>query len=138
MLCRYCQMNDSRIHTCQNCSWTKQFFSKVIKWFNAENATSLSFSQIDTMFCRKLNKKNVDQYHERKLNFTLLFAKYYLYDTKLTDGEISMPDFIAKVNHKYLLEGLNAQQRCVILSFFRQDVDCFKCGVNWPPPLQYF
>jgi len=45
MLCRYCQMNDSIIHTFQNCSWTKQFFSKVIKWFNAENATSLSFSQ---------------------------------------------------------------------------------------------
>ena len=41
-------------------------------------------------------------------NFTLLFAKYYLCNTKLTHGEISMPDFIAKVNHKYLLEGLNA------------------------------
>jgi len=62
MLCRYCQMNDSIIHTFQNCSWTKQFFSEVIKWFNAENATSLSFSQIETMFGRKLKRKNVDQY----------------------------------------------------------------------------
>jgi len=21
---------------------------------------------------------------------------------------------------------------------FRLGVDCFKCGVNWPPPLEYF
>ena len=41
----------------QNCSWNKQFFSEIIKWFNAENATSLSFSQIETMFGRKLDKK---------------------------------------------------------------------------------
>ena len=68
-------MNDSIIHTFQNCSWTKQFFSEVIRWFNAENATSLSFSQIETIFGKKLNLKNADQYHERKLNFTLLFGK---------------------------------------------------------------
>ena len=66
-----------------NCYWTKQFFSEVIKWFNAENATSLRFSRIEIMFGRKLNKKNAEQYPERKLNFTLLFAKYYLYNTKL-------------------------------------------------------
>lgn len=78
MLCRYCQMNDSIIHTLQNCTWTKQFLSEVIKWFNAENATSLSFSQIEIMFGRKVNKINAELYFERKLNFTLLFAKYYL------------------------------------------------------------
>ena len=107
MLCRYCQMNDSIIHTLQNCSWTKLFFSEVIKWFNAENATSLSFSQIGIMFGRKVNIKNAELHFERKLNFTLLFAKYYLYNTKLTQGEIVMSDFIAKVSQKYSLEGLN-------------------------------
>ena len=107
MLCRYCQMNDSIIHTLQNCSWTKQFFSEVIKWFNNENATSLGFSQTEIMFGTKANPKNVELYFERKLNFTLLFAKYYLYNTKLTHGEISMSDFIVKVRHKYSLEGFN-------------------------------
>ena len=57
------------------------------------------------MFGRKV-KKNAELYFERKLNFTLLFAKYYIYKTKLTHGEISMSDFIAKVSHKYSLEGL--------------------------------
>lgn len=55
MLCTFCQMNDSIIHTFQNCPCTKLLFSEVIKWFNAENATSLSFSHIETMFGRKLN-----------------------------------------------------------------------------------
>ena len=62
------------------------------------------------MFGRKLHKKNAEQYPDRKLNFTRLFAKYYLYNTKLTHGEISMPDFIRKVNYKYSLEGLNVWQ----------------------------
>ena len=100
-------MNDSIIHTLQNCSWTKRFFSEVIKWFSAENATSLVFSRIEVMFGRKVNIKNEELYFERKLNFTLLFAKYYLYNTKLTQGEILMSDFIAKVSQKYSLKGLN-------------------------------
>jgi len=100
-------MNDSIIHTLQNCSWTKLFFLEVIKWFNAENATSLSFSRIEIMFGRKVNIKYAELYFERKLNFILLFAKYYLYNTKLTQGEIVMSDFIAKASQKYSLEGLN-------------------------------
>ena len=104
-------MNDSIIHALQNCSWTKLFFSEVIKWFKTENATSLSFSQIEIIFGRKVNIKNAELYFERKVNFTLLFAKYYdLYNTKLTHGEISISHFIAKVSQKYSLEGLNMKQ----------------------------
>jgi len=58
------------------------------------------------MFGRKENIK-MQNYILKKLNFTLLFAKYYLYNTKLTQGEILMSDFIAKVSQKYSLEGLN-------------------------------
>ena len=58
------------------------------------------------MFGREVNEKNAELHFERKLNFTPLFAKYYSYNTKLTHGEISMSDSIAKVSHNYLLEGL--------------------------------
>ena len=58
MLCRYCRIDNSIIHTFQNCSWTKQFFSEVIKWLNVENATSLILLQIEIMFGRKVKKKN--------------------------------------------------------------------------------
>ena len=53
-------MNDSINHTLQNCTLTKQFFSEVIKWFNNENATSLRYSQIEILFGRKSDDKNVD------------------------------------------------------------------------------
>jgi len=78
-----------------------------MKCLNAENATSLSFSRIKIMFGRKVNIKNAELYFERKFNFTLLFARYYLYNTKLTRGEILMSDFISKVSQKYYWERLN-------------------------------
>ena len=56
------------------------------------------------MFGRRVNKINAELYFERKVNFTLFI---YLYNAKLTHGEISMSDFIAKVTRKYSLESLN-------------------------------
>ena len=79
---------------------------QCIKWFNNENATSLRYSQIEILFGRKFDDKNVDSYFVRKLNFTLLYAKYYLYNQKILCSEISMIDFIANLNQKYSLEGL--------------------------------
>jgi len=106
MLCRYCQMNDTIIHTFQNCSCTKLFFSEVIKWFNAENVTLLSFSQIEIMFGRKVNKKSRTIFR-KEAQLHHIVCKYYLYNTKLYYGEMSVSDFIAKVSHKFSLEGLN-------------------------------
>ena len=42
--CPCCEMNDSIIHTFYNCNWSQLFFAEVIKWFNKENATSLTLS----------------------------------------------------------------------------------------------
>ena len=86
---------------------TKQFFSEVIMWFNNENATSLRYPQIEILFGRKSDDKNVDSYFVKKLNFTILYAKYYLYNQKLLCNEISMIDFMAHLNQKYSLEGLS-------------------------------
>ena len=98
MLYEYCQMNDLIIHTLQNCTFTKQFFSEVIKWFNNENATSLRYSQVEILFGGKFDDKNVDSYLVKKLNFTLLYVKYYLYNQKVLCSEISMIDFVANLN----------------------------------------
>ena len=86
---------------------TKQIFSEVIKWFNNENATSLRYSEIEILFGRKFDDKNVDSYFVKKLNFILLYAKYYLYNQKVLCSEISMIDFMANLEQKYSLEGLS-------------------------------
>ena len=48
-LCIYCRENDSIIHTFCNCHWSKEFYSEVIKWFNAENVASLSLSPMEIL-----------------------------------------------------------------------------------------
>ena len=100
-------MNDSIIHTLQNCTLSKKIFSEVIKCFNNENATSLRYSQVEILFGRKFDDKNVDSYVVKRLNFTLLYPKYYLYNQKVLCSEISMIDFIANLNQKHSLEGLS-------------------------------
>ena len=40
----------------------------------------------------------------RKLNFTFLYAKYYLHNQKLIHGELSVNEFIVNLKHKYIFE----------------------------------
>ena len=40
----------------------------------------------------------------RKLNFTFLYAKYYLYSLKLIHGKLSVNEFIVNLEHKYIFE----------------------------------
>lgn len=99
---------DSIIHTLQNCTWTKHYFFGSYKVVKRWKCTSLCFSQIEIMFGRKSNqkkkKKNAELYFVRKLIFTLLYAKYYSYNIKLSHGKISIFDFIANFTHKYSKE----------------------------------
>ena len=92
VLCPYCRQNYSIIHTFCNCHWTKWFFSEVIKWFNVENAT---FKAKRIKAHRPLSKK---------LDFTLLFAKYYLYINKLAPKDLSLDEFKAKISWRYDFE----------------------------------
>jgi len=40
----------------------------------------------------------------RKLNFTFLYAKYYLYNQKLIHGELSVNEFIIYLKHKSIFK----------------------------------
>ena len=102
--CQYCEMNDSIIHTFHNCNWSQLFFSEVIKWFNKENSTSFSLSPIELIFGKKLDSKSKESYIIRKLNFTFLYAKYYLYNQKLLHGELSIKELTENLKFKYIFE----------------------------------
>ena len=41
-----------------------------------------------------------------KFNYTLLFAKYYLYTQKLLKKEINMKEYVRKLTFKYQIEKL--------------------------------
>jgi len=95
-------------HTFLNCHWLKHFFSEVIKWGNKENGTSFSPSPLEILF--GLEPKNYPQVANKliiKFNYTLLFAKYYLYTQKLLKKEKNMKEFIRKLTSKLQIEKLS-------------------------------
>ena len=107
MFCIFCQEPDSISHTFLNCKWSIQFYSEVIKWFNKENVTSLSPSLIEILFGKKSNNYSQGSYKLlMKFNYTLLFAKYYLYTQKLLKKEINMKEYVRKLTFKYQIEKL--------------------------------
>ena len=81
------------------------FFSEVIKWCNVENATSFAPSSSELIFGLNNERKNQSSLAiVKKLDFTLLFAKYYLYINKLAPKDLSLDQFKAKVSWRYDFE----------------------------------
>ena len=52
------------------------------------------------MFGMKVDTSSKESNIIRKLNFTFLYAKYYLYNQKLIHGELSVNEFIVNLKHK--------------------------------------
>ena len=100
--CPYCEMNDSIIHTFHGCNWSQSFFLEVIKWFNKKNVTSFSLSPTELLFGMRVDASSKESNIIRKLNFTFLYAKYYLYNQKLIHDELSVNEFIVNLKHKYI------------------------------------
>ena len=102
------QEPDSISHTFLNCHWSKHFFSEVIKWGNKQNDTAFSPSPLEILF--GLEQKDYPQVANKsiqKFNYTLLFAKYYLYAQKLLKREINMKEFIRKLTSQLQIEKLS-------------------------------
>lgn len=100
--CIYCGEADSIDHSFIDCVFTKSFSEKVLQWFNAVNASSFSLGVKELLF-GLVNKSDV---LARKLSYTLLFMRYYIFKRKLLTDSLLVSDFINQVNYKYRLEGL--------------------------------
>ena len=72
--CIYCGEGDSLEHTFMNCSFRKTFFVRILDWVNEEYQCTFVPSEKEMLFGINGNTKAV-----RRLNFTLLFMKYYIY-----------------------------------------------------------
>ena len=99
--CVYCQEPDSISHSFIHCRWSREFFAEVIKWFNKENDTSYSLTITELLF-GKLTTSPIMML--KKLNYALLFAKYYIYTNKLSSKELILKEFIRKLELKYCIE----------------------------------
>ena len=102
--CTYCSEPDSIDHTFINCTFTRTFARDVIDWFNVQNGSSFQPDTKEILFssCKYPNNPVL----ERKVNYTLLFMKYYIYASKLNNSLLCLTDFSNKLNLKYKVENL--------------------------------
>ena len=71
-----------------------------------ENVTSFSLSPTELFFGMKVDTSSKESNMIRKVNFTLLYAKYYLYNQKLIHSELSVHEFIANLRYQYIFKTL--------------------------------
>ena len=92
-LCPRCKQNDSIIHTFCNCHRTTSFFSEVIKWFNIKGHHLCTI--LEWIILNNDRKNQSSSEIVKKLYFTLLVAKYYLYINKLAPKDLSLDELKA-------------------------------------------
>ena len=68
------------------------------------NVSTFVPSEKEMFFAVNGNTKAV-----RRLNFTLLFMKYYIYSIKLEEKSLSLEEFVRKINLKLKVEKLASQ-----------------------------
>ena len=103
--CLYCGEQDSIEHTLSDCLVTKDFLSKVVQWFNNCNPSSFKPSNQEYLFGIFSNPANRELL--KKFNYTLLFARYFIYTNKLHNNPLLITDFVSKITSKYRLENLD-------------------------------
>ena len=100
--CIYCEDLDSIDHTFSECQFTKSFTQDVLQWFNTENNSKFNPNTEDLLFGIFPSSSTL----LKKLNYTLLLLRYYIYKKKLQNDSplLLLSDFINKVKYKYKLE----------------------------------
>ena len=100
--CVYCGEGDSIDHTFSDCAFIKKFSLEVINWFNVTNKTHFNPSIQEKLFGVTSEQFGINA--TKKINYTLLFMKYYIYTNKLHTSSILLADFVNKISLKYRIE----------------------------------
>ena len=77
----------------------------VFRWFNSKNKTNLLPSLKESLFGLSENVLNISGI-STKLNYTLLFMRFYIYSCKLHNKALTLSDFAKQIEFKYQLEKL--------------------------------
>ena len=74
-------------------------------WFNSEKNSNLLPSLEESLFGLSENLPNNSRLSS-KLNYTLLFMRFYIYSCKLHNKALTLSDFANQIEIKYQLEKL--------------------------------
>ena len=98
--CLYCGEPDSLDHTYIYCQFTQQFIKNRVQWFNEVNKCNFNLGLKEILFGIRNTREDL----VKKLNYTLLFLRNYIYKCKLKEDALLVPDFINKLTRKYKIE----------------------------------
>ena len=103
--CVYYGEPDSIDHTFIECQFTISFTQEALQWFNVNNNSNFILNAEDVLF----GLFSVSDALRKKLNYTLLFLRYYIYKRKLQNDSapLQIIDFIDKIKYKYKIEKIN-------------------------------
>ena len=72
----------------------------MLQWFNAIHNSTFNPNTEEILF----GLPTATNVIKKKLNYTLLFLRYYIYRTKLQNASLLIRDFINKISYKYRIE----------------------------------
>ena len=78
------------------------FYQKMLQWFNTTYNSTFRLTTEEILF----GIPTVCTTFRKKINYTIMFLRYYIYKRKLQDDSLSLHDFINKIDYKYKLEKL--------------------------------
>ena len=77
----------------------------MVQWFNNCNQTYFEPSNQKYLFGIFPNPANNELL--KKLNYTLLFPRYFIYSNKLHNNSLIITDFVNKISSNYRLENVD-------------------------------
>ena len=89
--CLYCGEEDSINHTFIHCRFTQSFQENAFNWFNSANDSNLRPSTKESLFGISLHS-STSKTLIKKLNYTLLFKRFYIYSCKLHNKSMTLSD----------------------------------------------
>ena len=100
--CHFCGDDDSLLHTFLDCQIAADFFRKVLCWFNEKENSSIILNFEEMLFGAATDNDSKN----KKLNFCLLYAKFYLHFQKINHRECIWDVFVQKLIYMLKIEGL--------------------------------
>ena len=100
--CHFCGDDDSLLHTFLDCQIAVDFFRKVLCWFNEKENSSIILNFEEMLFGAATDNDGKN----KKLNFCLLYAKFYFHFQKINHRECIWDVFVQKLIYMLKIEGL--------------------------------
>ena len=95
-VCTLCLKPDSIEHTFLDCTVTTAFYLKAISWYNHENDTDITLSNMQITFNDISRLAHLTDYPRRRLHLFIIILKQYIYTCKSLDKKPNMQEFQRK------------------------------------------